>query len=81
MGIASAMARVAGIITPFVSNVLKEYAIWIPLVIYGSASLCAAGASLLLPIETKKQPMKDTVVETTKDLAYTKYGALNKSPL
>jgi len=60
LGVASGISRIAGILTPFVANVLSQYEIYIPIVIYASVAFIAAFASMLLPIETKKRELMDT---------------------
>lgn len=71
MGISSSMSRVAGFITPFIAKMLMSVNPTIPISIYSVVCLAAAGASLLLPIETKGLVLRDTVsdlegVEETK---------------
>eukprot|EP00761_Pharyngomonas_kirbyi_P014428 gb/GECH01014458.1/.p1 GENE.gb/GECH01014458.1/~~gb/GECH01014458.1/.p1 ORF type:complete len:539 (+),score=114.73 gb/GECH01014458.1/:1-1617(+) len=57
LGIALGVSRVAGIATPYVSDVLQNIGgndtTWLPLSIYGLSGLISAIAAMLLPVETK----------------------------
>ncbi|XP_078684301.1 synaptic vesicle 2-related protein-like [Branchiostoma floridae x Branchiostoma belcheri] len=59
-GTCSAVARVGVILTPFVAQVMLKYSVHLTVSVYGSICLLAAGASLLLPIETKGRSMQET---------------------
>jgi len=61
LGVASAMAKLAGIITPFIATVLPSIANWIPILIYGGFCFLSTVAALLLPIETKNRALPDSV--------------------
>lgn len=58
LGTCSAMARIGAILTPFNAQVILNYSTYAAIAIYGCVALAAAGASLLLPIETKGRQMK-----------------------
>uniref|UniRef100_A0A914C326 Major facilitator superfamily (MFS) profile domain-containing protein n=1 Tax=Acrobeloides nanus TaxID=290746 RepID=A0A914C326_9BILA len=60
LGTANALARIGSIITPFVAQVVSDFSLLIPIIIYGSASLVGALAAVLLPIETRGRPMMET---------------------
>ncbi|EFX74666.1 hypothetical protein DAPPUDRAFT_199755 [Daphnia pulex] len=57
IGVCSGMARLGAMITPFVAQVLVQESLNVAIGLYGSVSLLAMVASLLLPIETKGRAM------------------------
>lgn len=61
LGVASAFARVAGILTPYIAKSLGEWHFWLPIVIYSSTCFLASFASLGLPLETSKRELTDVV--------------------
>ncbi|XP_026814510.1 synaptic vesicle 2-related protein isoform X1 [Rhopalosiphum maidis] len=63
VGTCSAMARLGAMVTPYVAQVLLKSSFNISIIIYITAALLAALASLLLPIETKGRDMKEEYVE------------------
>ena len=58
LGMCSTMARIGAILAPFNSQVVLNYSVYGAISIYGCVALAAAGASLLLPIETRGREMK-----------------------
>uniref|UniRef100_A0A914E8D4 Major facilitator superfamily (MFS) profile domain-containing protein n=1 Tax=Acrobeloides nanus TaxID=290746 RepID=A0A914E8D4_9BILA len=60
LGTANAVARIGSIITPFVAQVVSDFSLLIPIIIYGGVSLVGALAAVLLPIETRGRPMMET---------------------
>jgi len=80
LGVASSIARIAGIITPFIANVLSKNDLYIPVIIYSGSSLLACIASMFLPFETRKLAlpdlMKEEKTETTALLDSDKPGTL-----
>merc|ERR1711862_404822 len=64
LGFGSSMARVAGIITPFVANGLIKVNYFIPFVIYVLANILGFVAAALLPFETKGLSLPDTHFES-----------------
>ena len=58
LGTCSAMARIGAIITPFVAQVLLRMSPYLAISIYGTVALLAAGACLLLSVETKGRELK-----------------------
>jgi len=64
LGICSAVARIGGMITPYVAVVLSRQSITgalVALSIYGVSSVFAAVCSFLLPIETAGRPLQDSL--------------------
>ena len=61
LGTCSAMARIGAIITPFVAQVLLRMSPYLAISIYGTVALLAAGACLLLSVETKGRELKVSV--------------------
>ena len=61
------MARIGAIITPFVAQVLLKISPYAAISIYGTVSLLAAIACLMLPVETKGRELKD---ESTSEPTY-----------
>lgn len=57
VGVCSGMARLGAMVTPFVAQVLVQDSLNVAIGLYGSVSLLAMAASLLLPIETKGRAM------------------------
>lgn len=59
LGLSSAHGRFAGMITPFIQNLLGDVSQLIPVAVYGFG--CSAGAlvSILLPFETTGRSLKD----------------------
>lgn len=57
VGVCSGMARIGAMVTPFVAQVLVQESLSVAIGLYGSISLLAMLASLLLPIETKGRAM------------------------
>lgn len=56
-----ASSKIASILSPIISTILTRPSPHIPVVIYGTAALLAAAASLLLPRETANRPLYDTL--------------------
>jgi len=77
LGICSAWAKLAGIVTPYIAELFNDFAEWIPIAIYGGVALLAAIASAFLPVETSRRALQDTVKVSSK-----RYGsiALEKEP-
>jgi len=63
VGTCSAMARLGAMVTPYVAQVLLKSSFNTSIIIYITAALLAAIASLLLPIETKGRDMKEECME------------------
>ncbi|XP_067015132.1 synaptic vesicle 2-related protein [Anabrus simplex] len=61
VGTCSAMARLGAMVTPYVAQVLMQSSLLLATLVYGLAALLAAGACIMLPIETKGKEMKETV--------------------
>jgi len=59
LGMCSSVARIAGICTPFVSDVLSDLKLFIPIAIYGGVALIACVASFFLPFETKGRALQE----------------------
>jgi MFS family permease len=59
-GTAASIAKIASVLTPFVSNVLIDVNLAVPIAIYAVFCLAAAAASLLLPIETGSRAMVES---------------------
>ena len=57
VGVCSGMARFGAMVTPFVAQVVVQKSINAAVGLYGSISLLAMIASLVLPIETKGRAM------------------------
>ncbi|XP_011136117.1 synaptic vesicle 2-related protein isoform X2 [Harpegnathos saltator] len=51
----SAMARIGAMITPYIAQVFLQWSITGAMAIYATTALCAAIATLALPVETKNQ--------------------------
>jgi len=66
LGVCSTMARIGGILTPYVAQVLIGVSDYLSLGLYFFVALCAGVASILLPIETAGRDMPDTVAEVSK---------------
>ncbi|XP_042889431.1 uncharacterized protein LOC122264551 [Penaeus japonicus] len=60
MGTATMVAKVGSVSAPFLVETLSSIGPWVPLVIFGGASLVAAGVTLKLP-ETRGTCLQDTV--------------------
>jgi len=58
LGWAGGFSKIASIITPFAPTLLLDIQLYIPIIIFGSASAVAAVCSLLLPFETKGKELK-----------------------
>jgi len=70
LGMGSSMARVGGMLTPFVAVVLSRQSltgIQAALSIYGGSSIVAAVCSFFLPIETMGRPLLDALEEDQVD--------------
>lgn len=61
LGVCSTLARVGGMITPYVAQVLIEKSNYITLGLYSLVSFAACIASFCLPIETSGRDMPDTI--------------------
>ncbi|XP_050521012.1 synaptic vesicle 2-related protein isoform X1 [Daktulosphaira vitifoliae] len=61
LGTCSAMARLGAMVTPYIAQVLLKSSISISIMVYISASILAAIACMLLPIETKGRDMKEHI--------------------
>eukprot|EP01116_Phalansterium_solitarium_P004166 TRINITY_DN1506_c0_g1_i1.p1 TRINITY_DN1506_c0_g1~~TRINITY_DN1506_c0_g1_i1.p1 ORF type:complete len:483 (+),score=120.83 TRINITY_DN1506_c0_g1_i1:138-1586(+) len=61
-GAASSVSRVAGIITPFVANVLIQVSIVLPVACYGVACVVASIAAVLMPLETQSMALQDSLI-------------------
>lgn len=57
VGVCSGMARFGAMVTPFVAQVVVQKSLNAAVGLYGSISLLAMAASLVLPIETKGRAM------------------------
>nr|XP_043867732.1 synaptic vesicle 2-related protein [Solea senegalensis] len=62
MGIASTMARVGALITPFIAQVMLRSSVNLTLALYCGCSVLAGVASLLLPIETLGRGLQESSV-------------------
>lgn len=63
LGVASSAARVGGMITPYVAQVLLHAHVNIGIGLYGVAALLAAVAGWCLPVETMGRPMMGTLAD------------------
>jgi len=63
IGFCSFVARIGGILTPFVAQTLGETHLHFTLIIYGSFMILAGILSLVLPFETKGRKLGDVSVE------------------
>jgi MFS family permease len=63
MGLASALSRFAGIITPFVADSILPLYYFAPFIIYALSSFLGTIGSLALPLETSGRAMLDTSAE------------------
>ncbi|MBN2048431.1 MAG: MFS transporter [Anaerolineaceae bacterium] len=61
MGTASGFTRISGAIAPTLGALLMGETFFVPLLIYSLAYILAATASLLMPIETREQPLEDSL--------------------
>ena len=57
VGTCSAMARLGAMLTPYVAQVLLQWSVTTAMATYAFAALCAAIATLALPVETKGQEL------------------------
>lgn len=62
-GVCTSAARIGGILTPFVAQVLFNVSDYAVLAIYAGSCLLLAVLVLLLPVETKGRALRDTGVE------------------
>ncbi|XP_058473459.1 synaptic vesicle 2-related protein [Solea solea] len=62
MGVASTMARVGALITPFIAQVMLRSSVNLTLALYCGCSVLAGVASLLLPIETLGRGLQESSV-------------------
>lgn len=60
----SAMARIGAMVTPYIAQVFLQWSITGAMAIYAATALCAAIATLALPVETKNHTSNDTSQET-----------------
>ncbi|XP_003699409.1 synaptic vesicle 2-related protein isoform X1 [Megachile rotundata] len=60
----SAMARIGAMVTPYIAQVFLQWSITGAMAIYAIAALCAAAATLALPVEMKSQSANDSSHET-----------------
>uniref|UniRef100_A0A667ZVP8 Synaptic vesicle 2-related protein-like n=1 Tax=Myripristis murdjan TaxID=586833 RepID=A0A667ZVP8_9TELE len=60
MGTSSGMARVGALLTPFVAQVLLRTSVYLTLSVYCGCCLLAAGASMLLPVETLGKGLQES---------------------
>eukprot|EP00761_Pharyngomonas_kirbyi_P012504 gb/GECH01012531.1/.p1 GENE.gb/GECH01012531.1/~~gb/GECH01012531.1/.p1 ORF type:complete len:525 (+),score=60.83 gb/GECH01012531.1/:1-1575(+) len=76
LGISNGVSRAAGIITPYVSSVLKDVtgagSVWLPLVIYGVFGIFSAICSILLPVETNNKALPQTTQKKPTDYSKVK---------
>ncbi|KAK2585179.1 hypothetical protein KPH14_008677 [Odynerus spinipes] len=56
----SAMARIGAMITPYIAQVFLQWSVTGAMAIYAIAALCAAIATLALPVESKNQNFKES---------------------
>ncbi len=61
MGAASGMTRIAGAIAPTLGGALMGFSLAIPLTIYALAYVAGGFSALALPLETRHQPLADTL--------------------
>ncbi|KAM0733486.1 Synaptic vesicle 2-related protein [Formica fusca] len=59
----SAMARIGAMVTPYIAQVFLQWSITGAMAIYAATALCAAIATLALPVETKNQQSNETCQE------------------
>lgn len=62
----SAMARIGAMITPYIAQVFLQWSITGAMTIYAIAALCAAIATLALPVESKNHHFKESSNNTNK---------------
>ncbi|XP_076237191.1 synaptic vesicle 2-related protein isoform X1 [Calliopsis andreniformis] len=60
----SAMARIGAMVTPYVAQVYFQWSINGAMTVYAVTALCAAIATLALPVETKSQSLNNLSQET-----------------
>jgi MFS family permease len=66
MGMAFGVARLAGIIAPFLVEILDEKHRAIPVTIFGACAWAAACFSILLPVETSHRKLEDRLTKEVK---------------
>jgi len=76
MGVSSSVARIGGILTPFVANVVGHVSVYAALFIYASVSLLAVVCALSLSVETLGWPMTQTLKELEEKMGTTKRGSI-----
>lgn len=59
LGTCTSCSRLGGIITPFIATAMFKINRWVPLIIYGLASIVGAILTLLVPIETAGRHLVD----------------------
>ncbi|XP_012225454.1 synaptic vesicle 2-related protein isoform X1 [Linepithema humile] len=59
----SAMARIGAMVTPYIAQVFLQWSITGAMAIYATTALCAAIATLALPVETKNQQSNEASQE------------------
>ncbi|XP_026674748.1 synaptic vesicle 2-related protein isoform X2 [Ceratina calcarata] len=64
VGTCSAMARIGAMVTPYIAQVFLQWSITGAMAIYAVAALCAAAATLALPVEPKNSASNGTAQET-----------------
>jgi len=63
LGLCSTMARIGGVLTPYVAQVFIGVSDYLSLGLYSLVALLAGGACLMLPIETSGRVMPESVAE------------------
>ncbi len=61
MGAASGMTRIAGAIAPSLGALLIAQGLQIPLAVFAASFVVAGAAALVLPMETRRQPLADVL--------------------
>lgn len=61
MGTASAFTRISGAIAPTLGALLMGGSFFVPMLVFSLAYVIASGAAMLMPVEPKNQPLKDTL--------------------
>ena len=76
LGMASSVARIGGMITPFIAQGLADYSLTLALAVYGTLAVAAGAACGLLPIETRGAGLIDSLA----DFERRAYGKSNTMP-
>lgn len=62
----SAMARIGAMVTPYIAQVFLQWSVTGAMAIYATTALCAALATLALPVEPKNQPANNDSLQESR---------------